>query len=88
MPDEKQDIPQPEDDDVDAHLIKEALAAGTASAALFAGAANAMPIDPGGPGTTAAGQTDKSLAGKKKQKKVKKQSQQRRDGTHGHVTDG
>jgi hypothetical protein len=90
MPDEKQDIPQQDDDDVDAHLIKEALAAGTMSAALFAGSARAMPVDPGQPGDVTAAQTDHSLAGKKAQTKKQKkvQTQQRRDGTHGQVTDG
>src|SRR5215213_3048071 len=37
-----------DDNDVEAHMLKEALAAGAVSAALFAGQAGAANVDPGG----------------------------------------
>ncbi|MEX0673293.1 MAG: hypothetical protein WD981_01130 [Gaiellaceae bacterium] len=47
--------PTPEQEDVEAHLLKEALAAGTASAAIFAGTGQAgLYPEPTPPGTEAA----------------------------------
>ena len=88
MSDER-DVPQIDEDDVDAHGMKEAIAVGAAGAAIFAGsaAARTLPVDPGQSGSTAAAQSDHTLAGKQKQKKQKKQAVQRQDGVHGAITE-
>jgi hypothetical protein len=45
--------PEVEGEDVEGQMLKETLAAGAVSAALFAGQAQAQNVDPGGPGAAA-----------------------------------
>jgi hypothetical protein len=77
--DEQNEGVQPEDEDVEGHLLKEGVAAAAVAGAIFAGSAQARVVDPnvGSPDGPALSAQTSSTAPQHKQKKTDHHQRQR-----------